>query len=300
MQRQPDFIYVGVKRSASTFLRGYFDSHPDIVWRRDSFYLIDDAAYACGNFETTHDVPDTARFVEVNECLATGLMIGADSAWEKSRTNPGVSYAECGSRVDPVEIAQRTKRTFPDARIVLTIRNQVEWLRTHYRVFIGLLPPRRHRFSDFLTTLEGQLVLHGGHYHRTIEAYFDLFGRDNVHVALFEDIRDDETAMLRKLCAFLGVREAPYEARHRRYNRGPSNVDVMVKSWLAAAGVRSAHLGPLRPLARSIRERLPERLGGMDPLSQKDRRTGTAFYALSNQQTARLIGRDLAAAGYPW
>ena len=77
-------------------------------------------------------------------------------------------------------------------------------------------------------------MLNAGFYHRIVEAYFDFFGRERVYVGLFEDIRDDEQAALAALCAFLGVREAAYDRNFRRYNRGPSNAEFVVRSWLAS------------------------------------------------------------------
>lgn len=301
MIRKPDFIYIGLKRSGSTFLRGYFEGHPDIVWQRKaSAFLMHDPAFHGGQADVRHEAPAGAAFVEVNELLATGLMMGAGNAFEANRFRPGSSLAESGCRADPAAVAGRVKETFPEARIIFFLRNQVDWLRTHYRVFIGELPPGRHGFTDFLMTPEGQLVHNGGFYHRTVAAYYDLFGRANVHVALFEDIRDDESGTLRSLCGFLGVPAVPYDPQFRRYNRGPSNLAVKLKTWCAAIGISGKQLAALGPLARLGRALLPPSRAAADPLSRADRDGLAAAYADSNRETARLIGRDLQAAGYPW
>lgn len=299
MIREPDIVYIGLKRSGSTFLRGYFETHPDIAWRRESGFLMDDAA-----FQNHRDrLPATASngpvCIEANELLATGLMTEPGNAFENNRFVPGASMAASGCRADPVEMAGRIRQAYPDARILLVLRNQTDWLRTHYRVFMGELPPGRHKFSDFLTTLEGQLVRGGGFYDRTIGAYFDLFGRDNVRIALFEDIRDDEAAALKDLCAFLGVREAGYDPADRRYNRGPSNAEVRLRDWLASVGVGSKQLAALRPLGRVVRAVLPQSRSHADPLTDADRRMIAELYGDSNCKTAQLIGRDLARIGYP-
>lgn len=300
MRSQPDFIYVGLKRSASSFLRGYFNCHPDIVWQRKPVPELYDALFRGSRFETGCEVPNGARFITGSEFLATGPIFDSDRFWEENRLRPGLSCAAAGCRLNPAEIAQGLKRVWPAAKIIIVLRSQIDWFRTHYRVFISNLPAGQHRFRDFLTTPEGQVLLNGGSYHRTLKAYFDLFGRENVDVALFEDVRDNETGMLRALCAFLGVREVPYDPQYRRYNRGPSNAEVNVKSWLAAVGISPRTLAPLRPLVRAIRARLPAKLSAADPIPAEDCRMLGATYAESNRETARLIGRDLQAAGYPW
>jgi hypothetical protein len=299
MRKQPDFIYIGLKRSASTFLRGYFDCHPDIVWQREGLNLLYDALFCGGRLETEREVPEGSKFIIANEFLATGPIIGSGPDWEKNRLRPGLSSTASGCRMDSSEIARGIKHAYPAAGVVLVLRNQIDWFRTHYRVFMPDLPPRQHRFRDFLTTPEGQVLLNGGFYDRALETYFDVFGRQNVHVALFEDIRDNEEAVLRSLCAFLGVREAPYDPRYRRYNSGPSDAEIKVKSWIAATGLNLQKLRALRPLAQAIRARLPTKWLSADPISEDERYTIAGVYAVSNQHTARLIGRDLAALGYP-
>lgn len=301
MLKSPDFIYVGVQRSGSSFLRGYFDGHPDIVWRREAFrYLMSDEQYGNENFKTQSDVPDGKVLIEVGEMLTMGLVLGRNNKWDEIYTKPGISFSGSGCAADPTEIAKRINETYPSAKIILTLRNQIDWFRTHYRNILGSLSLRQHRFSDYLSTLEGQLVLNEGFYDRIVQSYFDLFGRERVYIGLFEDIRDNEQTALRALRGFLGVREAPYDRQFLRYNRGPSNAEFMVRSWLASTGISVQKLARFRPLAQKLRDRLPAKMPGPDPLSTDNRRMIAALYALSNQRTARLIGRDLADAGYPW
>lgn len=303
MLKQPDFYYIGLPRSGSTFMRGYFEGHPQIFTHtkeEQKTFLSNDAVFQSGQFETKCDVPESMKYLEMTEMLSLGAISGPGQRWDEVRLQPGLSFSATGCRVDPAEIARRMKQAFPNIRIIFTLRNQVDWFRTFFRVLIGDLPPRKHRFTDFLTTLVGQILLFSGHYHRTLDAYFGLFGRENVHVNFFEDIRDNETAMLRAMCGFLGVREEPYNPAMRQYHRGPSNAEANLKNMLASVGISSHILRPLRPLVQPVRSWLETKPIGRDPLSADDKKLIRAIFAVSNRHTARLTGRDLAAAGYPW
>jgi hypothetical protein len=299
-RKLPDIVYVGLKRSASTFLRGYFDGHPQVVWQRESLSIMDDETFGQQLGDLTCEVPSSSVFIEVNELLATGLITQRGNSWEANRTRPDASIPGAGCRVDPVEMAHRVKQIFPEAKIVLTLRNQIDWIRTHYRVFMGLMPARRCRLTDFLSTLEGQMVLYGGYFHATVQAYFQYFGRDRVRIALFEDIRDREEETLISLCKFMGIEPLPYDPRFRRYNQGPGNAEVRTKRWLSIVGLRPKDFGSLKPLGKMLTSVLPRRTMEQDILTADERRLLTAIYSVSNHHTGRLLGIDLGQWGYPW
>ena len=193
MHKTPDVVFIGLKRSASTFLRGYFTQHPNIAWTRKGTYFIHDSQFQSGNYDNEIEVADQATlcFIEVNELLATGLIVHEHGDWDEIRFKVDHSVDEDSITINSTEVAQRIKKTLPDARIILVLRNQVDWLRTHYRNFMNALPARRKRFSDFLTTPEGQMVLYAGFFNVTIQVYFELFGRENVQVIIYEDFRKE-------------------------------------------------------------------------------------------------------------
>ena len=61
-------------------------------------------------------------------------------------------------------------------------------------------------------------------YAEAVEAYFELFGPDHVLVLLYEDLKENPTAYLNKVCQFLGVDtlHRPLRAQNRaNYARGP-------------------------------------------------------------------------------
>ena len=143
------------------------------------------------------------------------------------------------------------------------------------------------------------MVLYAGFFNVTIQVYFELFGRENVHVALFEEIKDQEEKALMDLCEFLRVPYIPYTSKSGFYNKGPTNTDVRAQRIATIVGINPQHLGPFKPTLLKLRNLIS--LGWMDSdvLSYEDKKFIRTFFAISNQHTAGLIGRNLRTFGYP-
>ena len=105
----------------------------------------------------------------------------------------------------------------PEARIIVMLRNPIEMLPSLHSqfVFVGIEP-----VEDFGTALaldeerERSGVPRGFpprsyrsavRYAEQVERYLDVFGRERVHVILYDDFRDDTLAAYRGVCEFLGV-----------------------------------------------------------------------------------------------
>jgi hypothetical protein len=117
-------------------------------------------------------------------------------------------------------IARRIHSAFGPCRIVITLRNQLEVIRSFYAmhgqygdgVFLVASPHERVRTPmSFKRWLRLSMrapwknlpsVLH---YYDVIHFYASLFGRENVGVFLFEEFVRDPESYVRKLSAFLGI-----------------------------------------------------------------------------------------------
>ena len=88
---QPDVLYIGLQRTGSTFLRGYFSAHPDIVWTREG-YRLQVTGLANGYLEAArHAVRERAReraapigralWVDMYESLGMGYRLLGCEPW---------------------------------------------------------------------------------------------------------------------------------------------------------------------------------------------------------------------------
>jgi hypothetical protein len=134
-----------------------------------------------------------------------------------------------------------------------------------------------------------------GFYYAQVKRYFDTFGRDQVGVWLYEDLRNDAFATLREVFRFLGIDESFVPDASIEYN--PSGVPRIRRLY---SGVRT-----LTARNPALVERvLPARLRGYvksrifvkpPPFPPEVRRQLTDSYKEDILRLQELIGRDLSA-----
>ena len=292
-------LLVGYKRSGTTFLRGYFATHPQIECRRAGYYLLESAEPKRETYLREFETVKAERVIDVCEHLALGHILHNAELWHARRFTPDAACGEDVTTIDPWLAARRVQRVTPEARILIILRNQVDWLRTHYRVFYDRLPPGQRRWCDFVSTPEGRLVLDGGRYDGVIEAYQDLFGAERVHVMLLESLRDHQVETLRRLCDFLGVDYVACDSATVPRNEGPRSGAVRLARLRDALAVVPPLQALARSLGRPVRHLIERAADGRDLFTGDERRLLAAFYAASNARTQRRTGQDLGRYGYP-
>lgn len=113
------------------------------------------------------------------------------------------------------EVARRIHRLFPNAQIVMFIRNQPDIIRATYCQYVsggGTHGVSRYLFSHrfahgalrYPYKAPGFSLAHF-EFDRLIAFYDDLFGQENVHVYLFEELQRDPSALLARMERDLGV-----------------------------------------------------------------------------------------------
>ena len=298
--RPPDAVFIGPYRAGTTFLRAYFSHHPEIVWTRQAqFFLLDE------NFTEAlpypPEVPDDAEgkcFIDMFEGVGIGYVMRNNPDWSAVGFVPGAPIDGEFVRLDHEEMAQRIRSKASDAKILMVLRNQIDWLRSTFLHHITFLPPKRRTFGAFLNTVEGKSAVYAGLFDQTITAYYDAFGRDQVHVMLLEDLDVDPQGALRGLCRFLGVTHVDYEPPAQEQNRGRGIAAGRMISVLSRWGVPDRQIDRLGGLLRPIFSLICG-VVAQDVISPKEKALLRAFYAASNCRTARLTGLALGHRGYP-
>ncbi|GEM_PF-1928543 len=120
---------------------------------------------------------------------------------------------------DPHLIARNLHRTFPEARILAVVRNQVDFLTSLYCYRVAIRGHETRTFDAFLDEdlprgLEKQL-----RFHELLSLYRELFGDEKVLVLPMEQLIRDETEFLEQICSFLDIAEIP-EMESGKTNRG--------------------------------------------------------------------------------
>ena len=108
--------------------------------------------------------------------------------------------------------ANRVKRVFPEARILIVLRNQLNIIASQYRDHP--FNPRCVRIGRPVTidrwikiVLQDPLVKYANslNYYETIKCYANLFGRERIGIFLFEELVSDFEVYAQKISTFLNI-----------------------------------------------------------------------------------------------
>lgn len=294
--RWPDFYVVGAPKCGTTSLFYYLRQHPevflpdakephyfgsDLTWRHR---LVPREAYA----SLYADVPDN----QLAGDMSVFYLMSHDAAREIHEVRPDGKIVVVVR--DPLKMLPSLHR--------MTLKTGVETL-TDLRQAIEAEPQRRMNGTEVNSSNPGleQAVFYSeaARYAEQIERYFSQFGRQNVHVILFEDFAENTTGEFARLCDFLGIDRNfdPVIAVH--------NVGLTIKrswlwrftkhppEWLRAFWRR---LLPGRVRSRMLRaaERVYSKPGGRDDLSDELKLDIRAMYDEDVKRLEALIGRDLS------
>lgn len=250
--RKPDFFLVGAPRCGTTALHRYLAGNPQV--------------YMTAVKEPYYFAPELVRPpLEMDEREYLGLFAEAGDALRVGEASPGYLYSEAA----PLRIREFA----PEARILINLRSPVDMIRS---LHAQLLAMADEEIPDLETALEAEAARSKGEriprgckyplflryrevtrFHDRVQRYFELFGRERVHVTLFDDLKRDARESYRAVCRFLELpddSEAQFEVVNpSRRVRWPALQQFLRRS--PEGFLRVARLVP-RPLRRAVHQRL--------------------------------------------
>lgn len=215
------------------------------------------------------------------------------------------------------EAAHRLRATFPDGDVVVLLRSQVMMIAAAYLQYVRM--GGTHRIDRYLLHPEEVRpsrapLFSFGHfdYDRLLEHYEKLFGRERLHVYLYEDFRRDNAAFLERFCndLRLDVDLKGLELRPRNVSYGRRTVALArLLNRLSSERVLYKQyfvdLPGFFDWSRQMLRRL-DRLPGMGAPARADVLLGPerlaairSRFAPGNAAVAARYGLDLRAHRYP-
>jgi hypothetical protein len=266
--RWPNLFLAGPPRSGTTALWRALGEHPDIFMspvKEPSFF--------------TSPGGDERRYLALFEKARGERYLGEASPW----------YLHVHG------VAERIAEVSPEAHIVATVRNPIERLRSAYwnRIKHGLDEGSLEKVIGPLTTHNPSHVIGQGLYTAALGRWIALFGRERVHVLVFEELVADPAPNLARLCRELGL-EPNLETLPA------ANPFGLPRGRLAGRALRSEAVrrvsrallpDGLRDRAWRALQRTPEK----PPLDPELRSRLEELYAPDRAALAALLGRSL-----PW
>lgn len=211
------------------------------------------------------------------------------------------------------EVADRLHASFPEARVLIVIREQRAMIRSIYKWLVcgweGRLSARIDQFLDQSPLDRGfSPLFHFGYleYHWVVWYYRHLFGESSVLTLPYEWLGADPAAFVNRIRQFMYL--PPTEEVPRAYvNAGKSAATCQVKRWLNRILVSPNRPGTISgseqwaaSFVKKLNRHLPAAIHSASEkaLSQQIERLVAGVYAESNEKTSIMTGIDLAALGY--
>ncbi|AKF24362.1 hypothetical protein YH65_02345 [Sulfurovum lithotrophicum] len=128
--------------------------------------------------------------------------------------------------------AQRLHAFFPEAKIIIILRNQIEWLRSQYRdrpfdprCFDTSIPMEFDKWVKMIYWDQSIKQISMLEYDKIIRYYQKLFGKDRVGVFLFEDLVFEKRKFADDISSFMGIsaNETYNLLKEAHENKGVSN-----------------------------------------------------------------------------
>lgn len=211
--KKPNLFIVGHPKSGTTALYNFLRQHPDIFMS-----LIKEPCFFCKDLIRESDLFHTQKRFYLDDWSreqAAYLSLFADVKSEKIIGECSTSYLY--SKVAAAEIHKFN----PHAKIIILLREPVSFLRSSYS---QRLLTARENAKDFKTSvsLEKQRKLgqdipstikrpsamfHTDRikYCQQVARYYDLFGKSNVKVIIYEDFKENNKVIYNEILKFLCV-----------------------------------------------------------------------------------------------
>jgi Sulfotransferase family len=196
----PNFFIVGAPKCGTTALYAYLRSHPDVFMPdvKEPHYFGSDLAFRYRRR------PDEQRY--------RSYFAGADGRSRVGEASIWYLYSTAA--------AAEIREAVPQARAVAMVRDPVEMITAMHSQFVYNghedLPlaealdaePERaagRRIPESANFPAGLLYRRVASFADQIERYYDILGRDKVHVVVFDDLKADPARTYRCVLEFLGV-----------------------------------------------------------------------------------------------
>lgn len=296
----PNFFIVGAPKCATSALYNYLRCHPDIFMSESK-----ELNYFASDLTSPHFLNNKQVYLSHFENAEGYKKIGEASVW----------YLY--SKVAAKEIYEMV----PDAKIIAMIRNPVEMIYSYHgqRLFNGTedimdfekaieaIPDRKlgKRLPNDPFPIEGLYYLDLAKYSEQIKRYFDLFGKENVHVIVFDDFKSNSLSEYTNTLDFLGLdKDISHDLPDDNISRNASKhyKNMFVKKLMTSPPGTLRIIGKILIPNKRIRQNTLRKIKIMNIKWQPRPKLNPELYMKLSQyyepdieEISRLLDRDLAA-----
>jgi hypothetical protein len=249
--KRPNFFIVGAAKCGTTALCHYLAKHPDVFVARTEPAFFGADLHLGPQFQLYRRYPE--EYFSLFDGWGDQARGGEKSVWYLF------------SKTAAVEI----KAFNPDALIIIMLREPTAMLYSLYHEFLAVGNEHLPTFEEALAaeddrragrrlnrqTFLAQMLVYREtvRFYEQVKRYFDVFGRERVHVIIYDDFSTQTAEVFRKTLAFLGVAYDGIPPEFKVVN-GNANGDNSVRSTILRAIMNDRML---RQAAVDLRNWLP-------------------------------------------
>lgn len=298
---KPNVFIVGQPKSGTSALFSFLKGHPDVC-----VCATKEPQYFCKDLNSQYfHLSGQARTDE------NYLALYAHCSGQQVRMEASTAYLY--SQVAAEEI----RRFNPDARIIMMLREPVDFLFTYHMQMLRT-SCKFEEESDFMTAMrledgrraglnvprncfDPQFLYYGARvaYAEQVRRYLDVFPRGQIKIVIYDDFKADNEAVYDDIADFLGL-EKTYRPEFRTIN---PKVGVRFRTLKQASDrllfpvkqvVRPLVPGRLYRIARGLYRRIFFKDKGLPTLQPHDKAELMRRYKGEVVRLGALLGRDLA------
>jgi len=301
-------LHIGANKAVSTTLqRNLFATHSEIS------YLGEDCHnYADYNFYLKSMVNDDDMFFDDDTC--SNIFKQYDDKAQAENKIFIYSNEDIMTSSIPTIVANRLGRYMEGADVLLVIRNQITAIESFYinhGAYLKPAPPSYYRkyvsFDDWLSYFlmfpnYGPLASYM--YNRFLTIYSDLFGKEKIHILLFEEYISNKSVFLEKLCNVLNIDKHEAEARlHNAHERQSSTERMFIYKRIRSHYLKDIAISSYLPFGIKLSRLMHNYLesGEKAKIKQYEKWIDTIskIYAADNSVLAKDYNLPLEQYNYP-
>lgn len=212
--RVPDFYVVGAAKAGTTSLWHYLKQHPGLFLVSD--FKHKELAYFASDHGMSNRDQYTSFFKEANPNQLIGEV--------------------CNSYLTDLKSATLIKEEVPKAKIIIILRDPIQRAKSLWR---WMLQEGYETIDDFnMALIEEENRIndsefkqnnaHGnywnfmykasGLYYNQVKRYYDVFGKDNCFVCLFDELESNTESLMQRMYNFLELKEEHIQIEYKIQN----------------------------------------------------------------------------------
>lgn len=299
---QQFYIHIGYFKTGTTWMQKvFFPSVQNIAFVHSANAILDECLTSVRPFDFSAEL--------AREKILKHFNGKEDEIFVLSRERLS-GHPKAGGH-DSKVIADRLRETFPEASIIIFIREQVEAIESAYKQYVkrgGTCGFKRWIFNRRKTVPSFSLDYF--RYEKLIGYYKLIFGNQRVYVYCYEDLRKNPKGLVDKLCRDLGFQRPKIDTeKYGRVNAGASPPSTRVLMTANRFSLNK-ELNPCPAIRIRMARRMAEflckgidkiyfALGGGTMIADPELRQNLrGYFSKGNGVLQEMLGENLESRGY--